>query len=242
MARISTGDMLQPIKMGDPMHMKLLKLLTAAAASAAMFGGANAATFYLGGSNANLGKDEVFTSGPASLTATAINTQEPEAPVLKRSLLGLGVYSGDDDDGLFSGGDQIDNIGDDEALVLDFGIQTQFESMRLSLAGGYDDIEIYGSNNAAITAITSGGLSAITSISTLLVATNGNGLEGFKDIDLSGIANAYRYLIATIPGGSGDGFLVKYVSATPVPIPAALPLLLSGLAGLGFASRRRKTA
>jgi hypothetical protein len=34
-----------------------------------------------------------------------------------------------------------------------------------------------------------------------------------------------------------------YLSAiNEVPVPAALPLLISGLAGLGFASRRRKTA
>jgi len=34
-----------------------------------------------------------------------------------------------------------------------------------------------------------------------------------------------------------------YVSSiSDIPIPAALPLLLSGLAGLGFASRRRKSA
>ncbi len=224
--------------------MKILKFLSVAAAGAAMFGAANAATFYLGGSSANLGKSAVFTSGSESLTATAINTQEPDAPVLKRSILGLGVDSGESDDGFLSGGDQIDNIGDDEALVLDFGGAATFDSIRLSLAGGYDDIEIYGSNDAAVTAITSGGLSSITTISTLLATANGSGLEGFKDIDLSAITQAYRFLIATIPGGSGDGFLVKYVTAevSEVPLPAALPLLLSGVAGLGFASRRRRKA
>jgi len=32
-----------------------------------------------------------------------------------------------------------------------------------------------------------------------------------------------------------------YISSIETPLPAALPLLLSGVAGLGFASRRRKT-
>ena len=94
----------------------------------------------------------------------------------------------------------------------------------------------------AVTAITSGGLSAITSISTLLAAAYGDGIEGFKLIDLSGIETAYRYLIATVPGGSGDGYRVKTVSASvsEVPVPAALPLMASGLFGFGWAARRRK--
>lgn len=37
-------------------------------------------------------------------------------------------------------------------------------------------------------------------------------------------------------------FYVSAIDVSEVPIPAALPLLLSGLAGLGFASRRRKSA
>lgn len=41
--------------------------------------------------------------------------------------------------------------------------------------------------------------------------------------------------------GQGAGFTIGSISAE-VPVPAALPLLLSGIAGLGFASRRRKTA
>lgn len=38
------------------------------------------------------------------------------------------------------------------------------------------------------------------------------------------------------------GFTIAQFTVSEVPVPAALPLLLSGLAGLGFASRRRKTA
>lgn len=36
------------------------------------------------------------------------------------------------------------------------------------------------------------------------------------------------------------GFAIAKFDVTEVPIPGALPLLLSGIAGLGFASRRRK--
>ena len=37
-------------------------------------------------------------------------------------------------------------------------------------------------------------------------------------------------------------FYLEAMEISDVPIPAALPLLLSGLAGLGFASRRKKKA
>ncbi len=158
--------------------MKILKFLTIAAAGAAMMGGANAATFYLGGNGGDLGKDQVFTDGSASVTAIAINTEEPDAPVLHQNVFGLGVYSGESDDGILSGGNQVDNIGDDEAIVLDFGAAATLESITLSVASSWDDIRIYGSNNAAVAAITSGGLSSITSISTLLASTTGTGIEG----------------------------------------------------------------
>lgn len=40
----------------------------------------------------------------------------------------------------------------------------------------------------------------------------------------------------------GAGFTIAEFEVSNIPIPGAIPLLLSGLAGLGFASRRRKTA
>ena len=41
-------------------------------------------------------------------------------------------------------------------------------------------------------------------------------------------------------GSNATEFYVEAIS--DVPLPGALPLLISGIAGLGFASRRRKTA
>jgi len=40
----------------------------------------------------------------------------------------------------------------------------------------------------------------------------------------------------------GAGFTIAQFEVSDVPVPGALPLLLAGLAGLGFATRRRKPA
>ncbi len=211
------------------------KLFFAVIASTVMsFGAAQAATFVFSGPNGNLGKDEIFTSGPDSVLATAINTQEPRSPTLRRNGFGIGVKTGPHDSG------QIDNIGDDEAIVFDFGGLVQMGEIVLTRASFFDDIRIYGTNDATVAAITSGGLPAITSISTLLASASGVGFGGTVTIDLSAIATAYRFLIATVPGGSGDGYRVEEISVSEVPLPAALPLMAFGLAGLGFVGRRRR--
>ncbi len=53
-----------------------------------------------------------------------------------------------------------------------------------------------------------------------------------------------RFLLTALDLGEDfpTGFSIGQLTVNQVPVPAALPLLLSGLAGLGFASRRRKSA
>lgn len=67
----------------------------------------------------------------------------------------------------------------------------------------------------------------------------GNPLDGRTDNDW------YSFLGDTISLGMNvtePGDWIRVVTVSQVPVPAALPLFLTGLAGLGFAARRRRKA
>jgi hypothetical protein len=194
-------------------------------------------TFDLTGAGGNIGKQAVF--GPVdgvSLEVTAINTEEPAPPVLLQNGNGLGVFT---TCGIFTGEGsclnpeayQLNNIGDDEAIIFDFGRQIGFVSMTLTETAIFEDsYSIYGTNTD-LEGVTSGGLSALTAFSTL-IASGSTSADPF-DVALSG---AYRYLIATVPGGSGDGYRVSSITVTPVPLGA--PLIASAF-GIAWLIRRR---
>ena len=60
------------------------------------------------------------------------------------------------------------------------------------------------------------------------------------DLDLGGIVGSTFEIVAT---EKGAGFAIASLTVSEVPVPGAAVLLLSGLAGLGFnSSRRRKAA
>ena len=68
-------------------------------------------------------------------------------------------------------------------------------------------------------------------------------LSGIVAIDVvpgGYVGTTFEFIART----AGDGFSIESISANLVetPIPGAIPLLLSGIAGLGFASRRRKNS
>ncbi|MBI1391298.1 MAG: hypothetical protein GC152_01025 [Alphaproteobacteria bacterium] len=226
--------------------MKLKTLLLAVAANSFAAGVASAAPaiYDFTGAGGNLGKTEIFTSGMSSITAIAINTEEPPTAELDQSGLGLGVRLTRNDGGSIIppvGPSELDNVGDDEAIVFDAGMVVSFETLTLKDASFFDDYEIYGTNNSAIASIVSGGLSAITSISTLLAAGSGNGIGGTVTINLDPMLATFRYLVATLPGGNGDGFRVSALTASEVPLPGALPFMATALFGYAAAARRRRS-
>ena len=63
-----------------------------------------------------------------------------------------------------------------------------------------------------------------------------------EDSVLGGWVGSTFEFVANNPGGDPSGFVIAQFDVQEVPIPGALPLLLSGIAGLGFAARRKKTA
>lgn len=83
---------------------------------------------------------------------------------------------------------------------------------------GFFDLYIDGVLTAANT-----GLAAVNFLATTFVGTTFEFVARADDFDNS-------------------GFVIAQFDVREVPIPGALPLLLSGIAGLGFAARRKKAA
>ncbi|MEK7264662.1 MAG: VPLPA-CTERM sorting domain-containing protein [Pseudomonadota bacterium] len=109
-----------------------------------------------------------------------------------------------------------DNIGAGESVTLDFGQKVDISNLSFNAI-----------NHASLN----------NSPQTLLV----NGVEWtFKNL-LSAVLTGVSVLTLAYGGSNAAEFYVS--SLTAVPLPAAAPLLFSGLAGLAFAGRRkRKTA
>lgn len=68
------------------------------------------------------------------------------------------------------------------------------------------------------------------------------GSNNTLNFDASAGTNYYAMVWAETYPGQGSGALNFQVNLTPVPLPAALPLVISGLVALGLIGRRRRNA
>ncbi len=224
-------------------------ILTIAAAAALTMTGANATTFHTtsggfaangtgGGTGAGAGFQE-YTIDGLVLTVTGglyTDTASTSGAVVTPSSRDAEprVWSpgtGLDHDGGNGLADDtnhmVDGDGGNEILILYFNQQVQLASALFSYVDSNDGFDFFAD-------------------------TDGDGiLERLaQDIDIPGsnLASLMSFNVVSNyfgigASGSNDEWKLKAINAIPVsdvPLPAALPLFLAGLAGFGFASRKKR--
>lgn len=208
------------------------KAIAICAAAAAFAGSAEAATITFASAAATAVPGGFsFSSGGITVTLTAglfvddaVGNVTPGQLNAQPKIYSPGVgvsHNGDDDH-------TIDGAGNNEAVILTFSQNVIIDQITFGYFDGDDDYDFFFDSNS------DGVLNRVL-----------NNI----DIPNSGVSNLAALFLQ--PGrwfaigadGSDDSFKLKAISfraAPVVPIPAALPLFAAGLAGLGFAARRRR--
>ena len=210
--------------------MKLVKLTGLAAAFCMVTNAAQAAIVGVSGPNSSSGAGaEILASAPASVTnATVTNLgiqgfNEQQGVVLASDL--------SVDGGVIAAGTRVDS----HMLFLNkpagVGGTLSHQDVEWTFSGQILGvmIDVGGLDEAASTAI-------LGALGTTYATFNNRGLEGNDSVFISGATLTTNFFV-TQPGD-----WIRVITASEVPVPAALPLMLAGLAGLRGAARRRKKA
>lgn len=100
---------------------------------------------------------------------------------------------------------------------------------------GFTGFTVVDDASITVTATLFGGV--MTNLGNFSVGLD-RGFEVFSFAEIAGVTSL-KFDFGTASGAI-DG--LTFATPTAVPVPAALPLLLAGLGGLGFAARRRKAS
>jgi hypothetical protein len=194
------------------------------------------------------GSTAQFTSNGVTVNISAILTDgNTNTRTITQTSNGLGVRTTDGGGGGFA--NEVDNIGPDEALVFDFGVPASFAGGSLRLAGNFfgifDQYQVFGGNTLPVSGFSSFGGIVSAGFTSLVsdVGCDGGNLEVCTETFSLSNLGVFRYLIVAAPGtgGSNDSFAVKGLTGvSPIPVPAALPLLASGVACFAWLRRTKR--
>lgn len=172
------------------------------------------------------------------LSGTAgLNTKVPFAanPYFDSGDAGLGVCK------VLTGSAQCSPSSDDnvtlgEALKIEFLSDDGTMSVSRNILGLAFDDSVHNplglGNDGMVRIVTDNG--DMTALFSAFIAMAAGADAFFQNVSMIEFFNTELFY-------NGAQFYVNAMDVSEIPIPGALPLLLSGLAGLGFAGRRRKS-
>ena len=204
--------------------------LAAVAAVTASFASANAALIDFAAYADTFGErglqpDEILTIDGVALSAFgfADNFGAPAFAYLDENVAGLGVCQVlDADDQCTPSND--DNVTEGETLIITFlNGEVNFTDLIFRQA---DHSLVDGGSVTISTVNVFGEFFTLTDTFANFIVAAQTGAEIFQGV----VSIQFDFVDTQF-----------YISAIETPLPAALPLLISGVAGLGFASRRRKS-
>ena len=214
-----------------------VRSVAAAAVSLAVLGAVTSAQAsvvfdFAGLASGNEGPFTSATAGGITVTGTASNTDGTKTPVaylddvFNSNPAGLGVCS----EGLTGGECSIpsdDNVTSGETLTLSFTDAVTTNPITVTL----DPIFFRDANHLTIfdeSGVGNGLIDIVIDGGSVMVLT----LAAQLGTPLTGSTFDFTY--------NNQQFYIQNMTVTPVPLPAALPLFLSALAGLAFIGRRRR--
>ncbi|MEE4211985.1 MAG: VPLPA-CTERM sorting domain-containing protein [Parvularcula sp.] len=191
------------------------------------------------------GKQLVFsqltTSGLLEIYAQALETSGSVWSAIEGLTsyqTGLGVNKGGSDD------HEVDGAGQNEGIRFDVMMArsptaVQMRRFGFTYVGSNDDVTVYGNSD---------GGNSLTFIGSANIGAESNSFPwpGYVDINYSDLST-----VVLAAQGYNDDFKISSLKldlgggidiVDEVPLPAALPIFLTGLAGLSFARRRQKQA